>query len=485
MINADRSPSGEPLSRRLPAAALAVTLMIAGLITATPQAVAEPECLHPSYDFDGDHTLDPVIGIPGGAGHVGAVEVRISNEDEPKVLRLKGPNGFGSVVGQLSSYANEGDDQLCSQLVVGSPKESVDGKAGAGAVYVYAWNGDGFIQRGRYTAGRNGVPGTSQAGAHFGATLASTTRAQDEIDPQPQRLYVGVPGEDVGSTVDAGRVTSFVLGVADNSPASDGRTVSYATTGVPGAATTRGALGSAISVSHGLVAIGAPGQPVGGVAGGAVLVLPDRGNRFAPYSISQATTGIPGSVEAGDRFGAAVNLSGDEGDTVINLVIGVPGEDLGSISNAGSAAQVPIRTDTGQSAPGAIDWTQDSAGSEGKAEAGDAFGSAVTGYLFVDYWLYFIGVPGEDINGHRDAGLIQMFGEDGGQAYSQASDGFPGSNETGDRFGAAVSGLMIGVPGENNGAGAVIRRRENFSLDAVRYSAPSSAADHYGAAVAP
>src|SRR5690242_14117517 len=112
-----RRPVPHCRRRRLLTGLLATALAATGLMTSAPTAAAEPECLHPSYDFDGDHTLDPVIGIPGGVGRAGAVEVRISNEDEPKIVRLKGPNGFGSAVGQLSSYANQGDDQLCSQLV--------------------------------------------------------------------------------------------------------------------------------------------------------------------------------------------------------------------------------------------------------------------------------------------------------------------------------------------------------------------------------
>ncbi|SDT28901.1 hypothetical protein [Microlunatus soli] len=485
MINANQNRDKSSTRHRLAAAALASTLVIAGLIIGAPRAAAEPECLRASYDFDGDYRTDPVIGAPGASGRSGTVQVRITNEDREKVVRLQGPNGFGSSVGQLSSYVNEGDDRLCSQLVVGSPQETVDGKAAAGAVYVYAWDGDEFVQRGRYTQGHDGVPGTAQAGARFGATVASATRLHDEVDPRSRRLYVGAPGQDVSSVADAGSVTSFRLGTADRPAAEDGKIISYASAGVPGAPTPHGALGAALSVSHGVVAIGAPGQAVGGVAAGAALIMAeDDAAPFAPRQLSQSTSGVPGSSERGDRFGAAIELAGQEGDAVIPLVVGVPGEDLSSVADAGSAVNVPIRIDSGAPVPVSTGWNQDSSDLAGTAEAGDAFGSAITSVLIGDNWEFIIGIPGEDINGHRDAGMVQVIGDDD-FGLSQSSSGIPGGNENGDRFGAALAGGVIGVPGENAGSGAVIYRGPAGDSDPVRWLAPSTNADRYGSAVAP
>ena len=73
------------------------------------------------------------------------------------------------------------------------------------------------------------------------------------------------------------------------------------------------ALGSSLSVGGGKVAMGMPGFPAGGLAGaGAVLVDaldtsdPDRP---LPLVLTQASSGVPGTPEKGDRFGASVHLA--------------------------------------------------------------------------------------------------------------------------------------------------------------------------------
>lgn len=51
--------------------------------------------------------------------------------------------------------------------------------------------------------------------------------------------------------------------------------------------------------------------------------------------VSQSTKGVPGTSEAGDRFGQAVATGDLDGDGYDDAVVGVPGEDEGAVEDAG------------------------------------------------------------------------------------------------------------------------------------------------------
>jgi len=181
----------------------AVGLAATSLLWTAPPASAEPECLVSSSDFDRDGTPDVAVGVPGGSGRNGAVQVRLSNEGEPFTSTVAGAPGFGTAVTSLSSYTDEGDDELCSQLVVGSPDESTrTDLQRSGVVYVYAWNATAkrFALRASFEPQAQGVEGTAQSGARFGAALAAEQRPADKTDPTPARLFVGAPGTDLGGS---------------------------------------------------------------------------------------------------------------------------------------------------------------------------------------------------------------------------------------------------------------------------------------------
>jgi len=99
------------------------------------------------------------------------------------------------------------------------------------------------------------------------------------------------------------------------------------------------------------LAVGIPGEDAGSIsAAGAVIVIYGSANGLvsenttalrvpAPQFWSQASTGISGGDESGDRFGTALAAGEFNGDAFSDLAIGVPGEDLSSggtnIPNAG------------------------------------------------------------------------------------------------------------------------------------------------------
>lgn len=484
-------------ARPLAAGTAVLGLTLASLVCNVPKASAEPECLNSTSDFDGDGSSDVVVGSPGGSGRSGAVQVRISNEDEPYTVTLRGAPGFGTAVTSLSSYSDEGDEELCSQLVVGSPDESLfSGHQHSGAVYVYYFDvaSKRFVSRGTFAPQAQGVGGTDQSGARFGAALATEQRPADEVDPRPNRLYVGAPGFDVDGVRDAGRVTSFTIDNDEDPSAHGTQTIDYGEETAPGYLTANGRLGTSLSVGGGLVVAGAPGQTASGVTGaGTVLVAPeDPGpDDFMPVELSQARPRVPGAAEKGDQFGAAVHLEAALGGEP-HLLVGAPGEDLGRTVDAGAVTIAQLSDDTGLPVGAIRAVDQNSPKMAGTAEKGDAFGSSVSTIQYGndDTSLSLVGTPGEDVGSARDAGMVQTVGN--GVGWTQNTKGVPGHSESGDRMGASLGGAidtgadrpLIGVPGENASTGAVIVGLPG-NTNAVRYLNGTRAGDRYGFAVAP
>jgi hypothetical protein len=96
-------------------------------------------------------------------------------------------------------------------------------------------------------------------------------------------------------------------------------------------------------------------------------------SRFAAITAqawTQNTTGIFGSTEAGDFFGASLRFVHFEGGTFAALAVGIPGED-----NAEGAAELIYGSDAGLTSTGSQYFTQDTAGVPDVAQADDWFGS--------------------------------------------------------------------------------------------------------------
>ena len=128
------------------------------------------------------------------------MQVRLSNKGKPITTTVTGAPGFGTAVTSLSSYTDEGDDALCSQLVVGSPDESLrTDLQRSGVVYLFTWSASAkrFVPRATIEAPGTEFEDMAQSGARFGAALAAEQRPADQIDPRPARLFVGAPGLDI------------------------------------------------------------------------------------------------------------------------------------------------------------------------------------------------------------------------------------------------------------------------------------------------
>jgi len=97
------------------------------------------------------------------------------------------------------------------------------------------------------------------------------------------------------------------------------------------------------------------------------------------------------------------------GDGFGDLAVGVPGEDIGSISNAGGV-NVLYGSSSGLAAAGNQFWSQNSKGVIGVAETGDAFGTVVATGDFNDdgYSDLAIGAPLESVGSATDAGGVNV-----------------------------------------------------------------------------
>jgi hypothetical protein len=319
-----------------------------------------------------------------------------------------------------------------SDLAVGIPGLNLQ----AGGVGILYGSADGFVQNRLsqrnqlWTQDSTGITDVAEAGDRFGATLAGGQFGQSSLASD---LAIGVPGEDLVITVFVGRTPS--------------------TRNVRDAGAVHVLYGSETAIPRGLVATGSQywnqaSQQIEG--GGNILDTP----------------------EDDDRFGSALASFGPGGS---DLAIGVPGEDVGTITDAGAVNVIYYK-------PGAnllsFDnnqfWTQDSPDIDEIAEPGDSFGFALAGGDFNGDTLkdLAIGAPGETLNDQTtplsNAGAVhviyyQSFGAGlsaaagpGDQVWTQDSQDILDAADAGERFGSALTAwdfgngfmadLAIGVP---------------------------------------
>ncbi|MGW1954741.1 FG-GAP-like repeat-containing protein [Streptomyces sp. NPDC001920] len=151
------------------------------------------------------------------------------------------------------------------------------------------------------------------------------------------------------------------------------------TTGVPGTAEHADGMGSGLSVGDTNgdgyldVATGLPGEDLDGVTdAGAVLVLRGSANGLTGSGskvFTQNTSGVPGTAEKGDKFGAETTLVDADGDKKDGLVVGAPAENAGN-----GSVWVFSATSSGITASGSSSFGPTTMG---LPAAGARFGSAL------------------------------------------------------------------------------------------------------------
>ena len=184
----------------------------------------------------------------------------------------------------------------------------------------------------------------------------------------------------------------------------------------------------------------------------------------------------PGSAQTAAMKKPAVTrsvLADFNNDSFTDLAVGIPSEDLGTVTDAGEV-QVFYGSSHGLQAVSPDDqlWNQDSVGVKGASQTGDKFGAALaTGDFNNDGFTDLaVGVPFEDVGTVPDGGAVEvLYGSAAGlqaitpddQFWSQDTVGVKGSAQDSDVFGSTLAtgdfngdgfaDLGIGVPFEDVG----------------------------------
>ncbi|HEX8802608.1 MAG TPA: hypothetical protein VF743_00405 [Acidimicrobiales bacterium] len=373
------------------------------------------------------------------------------------------------------------DGDGLEDVAIGVPGESVGSVVAAGAVNVLYGAPAGLSGAGSQLFHQDvgDIGSTAEAGDGFGLALATGDFDGDGFAD----LAVGAPGEAVGSAAEAGAV-NVLFGSADGLTATGSQLITQATLG-GGATSGAGELFGLALAAGDLDGDGvddlAIGVPFGNALAGSVHVVfgaaGGLGAGRATASFHQDSPGLADTAEAFDEFGAALAVGDFNRSGVADLAIGVPGENVGTVTAAGGVHVLFGRT-TGINGTSSQFFTQATPGVGSDPEDGDFFGAALgagdfDGGGFVDL---AIGVPNESVGSVPGAGALNLLeGATGGLtttgsqvlhqnvgdigSTAEPGDAFGWAFGTGDFDGDGLVDLAVGVPFESVGtvpqAGAV------------------------------
>lgn len=399
------------------------------------------------------------------------------------VLGLLTATVGGTVIGAgpavAATCAGTGSDFNGDGLVdnvVTDPQATVNGVPQAGLVRVLYAGGKGVSEISQATPGMGVAP---ERGDQFGSAIAWTDFNGDGCTD----LAIGSPNEDTGGDGSDVRDAGFLhIIYGSMSGIGTGSTIESYTQAAftPGANNEAGdrfayalQAGTADSGQPYLV-VGVPGEGVvvdgvNHVNAGAVVYMQGTSR----VTVTQNSEGVPGVVEDGDQFGAA--LAG----TNRYFAVGEPGETIGTDAVAAGGVAVFNHTLSAGMPTPLLGVDQAAVGEPltGVAESGDRFGAALsmTGYrpssqTYNSDALLAIGTPGESIGTVPGAGGVTVLRiEPSGKyteikAFDAGTANVEGDPAAGDFFGQRVAitntdtsvvtttstvRLAVGVPGRD------------------------------------
>ncbi|MEU8665273.1 trypsin-like serine protease [Streptomyces anulatus] len=430
------------------------------------------EVISGASDFNCDGARDVAIADPdatvNGAAKAGRVQLVYGAGKGNAELSQALPIFSGAAEvndrfgGSLATFDHNLDG--CTDLAVGVPGEAIGTNAGAGGVHI-VYGSPAGLGNGKATV--NLVQGTGSGallgmGAEAGDRMGEAITAGTTIAGVPY-LAIGLPGEDGSGFTNAGAVV-YLHGTGQTNVL-----INQASEGVAGAMENNDDFGASLAGSPQHLAIGAPGEAIGGMAdAGAVSVFNHKLNAAKiPTGIAgldQNLAEIEDASEASDTFGFSLSMTAYRPNAAATgteslLVVGTPGEGTSTIATTGRIDVLRL-TPTGFSQLSGVH--QGTTGVTGANEDGDRFGHTVSAVSMnpaavstAQNTVVAVGVPGEDIGTATDAGGIMTFGLIGAPGDSDTTvypgvAGLPGAPVTGEKVGSAVTAtgthLYIGIP---------------------------------------
>ncbi|MFD3412035.1 FG-GAP repeat protein [Streptomyces cyaneofuscatus] len=396
----------------LAAMTVAASTLAGGTAVAAPVPVPQ--------DINGDGYRDVVLPAPGAsvkgrwaagalvvlygsAKGVSAAKRAVITQDSPGV---PGAAEEGDAFGASSAIADLDKDGY-ADVVVGSPYERVGTTEGAGSVVVLWGSRNGLVSgaalptrveksgnAGRDVAAWSGPDGaqvlivnnnttTRLTGPFTRAGKPKSTYLHDETGWMRSASYGDLNGDKAADRVlVSGRMGGWSGGKVLVNSSMEVVPRDRLMTGGDGLTS---AVGDVNGDGYGDLVVGDPDDPNPeggwGHLGGAVHVWfgSARGVAYdkAPMTVHQDTAGVPGSGEQYDAFGTSVAVADLDRDGKAEIIVGAPGEAIGTKARAGTVMVVPGRA-AGQLGAGSYAFSQDTAGVPGSVEAEDWFGSTVS-----------------------------------------------------------------------------------------------------------
>lgn len=421
-------------------------------------------------------SADPRAGSPNGAVLGGEVEdyvaqvtlqstgyadvskeVQLGKGDYNSPMAARDFSGYGKAVASLGDLDGDG----VTELFVGDPSHSWNGKAGAGEFYVQFMNSNGSVKRSRLVGDvRNGGPSLNEQDAFARAVTVLGDIDADGIND----IAVGAPG------TNGSRGAVYILRLkADGTVKSQTRIASTENGGPTLAAGEF--FGQALASVGDLdgngvtdIAVGASlgdiGTETGSLRGSMYVVFLNRDGTAASHvRIARGINGAP-LLRQNDNFGFALASLGDiDRDGVTDLAVGAPGGRDEAVTGGGVYIVRLNANGTVKASSRISSLTYASP---------LLFGAAVTsmGDLDADgISEIVVGVPQSlGVYGYYAGGIVLLRLNSDGTVKSFLDLNAPVANqyafETGERIGTAVASL-----GDLNGDGAIDLAVSRFDAD--------------------
>ena len=443
-------------------------------------------------DFNDDGFDDLAVGTPGEdlaantKVDAGAVTVLYGSatgvEPESAVTitqasagihgRAKAGDEFGAATA-CGDINGDGHDDL----LVGTPGDTVNGRAAAGSVTLLLGTDGGLSPASinLWHQRRSGIPTRLSAGDRFGAAIAiGDFNGDGFVD-----AAVGAPGEAKGGADGAGLVT--VLFGSETGFSGLAAEIHENRAGVPGVAEADDSLGAALSAGDydgdefDDLAIGIVLEDSSTKSdSGAILVVPGSSGGMVlaeTVRVTQDSLFGAGSMDDSERFGAALVSADFNQDGIADLAVGAPRDRVDGAAAGG--VTVLYGSDSGLDRASAATLRQGKDGIRGESVAGDRFGQELTAgdYDGDGHHDLAVGIPAKTVSGNSGAGSVAViYGSaagltgEGDQVWSQDTPGVAGATEAEDGFGyrllsgdfrgIGLTSLAIGIPLKDSPAAA-------------------------------